>query len=386
MTNIEFKRTPEQVALIQAMASNNKVEAAEAQEAFAAFLSPVIQEVLMAAGFANQIYRDETFDEDDSPSYPVDPIYGQGYGDLAIWSQTVGGGLPTNEVSGMSEIKLRTYELDSAISFDKRYARRARLNVVARYMEFLANQFLVKQERNAFAVLLKVLADASTVTTPGVAASNHVIRSTTAGTFQVDDVNNLWTLVRRLNAAYTGGTPVLTQSRGLTDLYVSPEIKGQIRGFAYNPMNTKSGVLAGTSGAGYASSVVALPDDVRSSIFKSAGTSEIWGVSIHEMLELGVGRKYNDLFDFMAGSKNFTTITGTGSAAFNGATSEILIGVDAGRRAFIRPVATHDENGGQLQTFVDDQFVARAQKIGFFQRLVEGRVCLDSRATAGLIV
>jgi hypothetical protein len=386
MTKIEFKRTPEQIALIKAMASTNKVEAAEAQEAFAAFLGPVVQEVLLQAGFANQIYRDETFDEDDSPSYPVDPIFGQGYGDMSIWSQTVGGGLPTNEVSGLSEIKLRTYELDSAISMDKRYARRARLNVVARYVEFLANQFLVKQERNAFAVLFKLLADATTVTTPGQPAQNHAIRSTTAGTFQVDDVNNLYTLVRRLNAAYTGGTPILTQSRGLTDMYVSPEIKGQIRGFAYNPMNTKSGVTSGTSAAGFTSSTVALPDDVRSEMYKSAGTSEIWGITIHEMLELGTSRKYNDLFDFFAGAKNFSTITGTGSAAFNGATSEILLGIDAGRDAFIRPVATYDENGGQLQTFVDDQFVSRAQKIGFYQTLTEGRVALDKRAVAGLIV
>lgn len=55
---IEFKYTPEQVALAKQMGSNNKVEAAEAQEAFAAFLSPVLQEVLMHAGSASQIYRD----------------------------------------------------------------------------------------------------------------------------------------------------------------------------------------------------------------------------------------------------------------------------------------------------------------------------------------
>ena len=129
---IEFKRTPEQVALIKAMASNNKVEAAEAQEAFAAFLSPVLQEVLMHAGSAAGIYRDEPYDEDDSASFPIDTLYGHEYGDVTIWSQTVGGGLPTNELAGASEIKLRTYDLDSEISFEKRYARRARLNVVGR--------------------------------------------------------------------------------------------------------------------------------------------------------------------------------------------------------------------------------------------------------------
>lgn len=370
---IEFKNTPEQVALIKAMASNNKVEAAEAQEAFAAFLSPVVQEVLMHAGSAAQIYRDEAYNEDDSPSFPIDTLYGQGYGDISIWSQTVGGGLPTNEVAGASEIKLRTYDLDSAISFDKRYARRARLNVVARYIEFAANQLLVKQERNAWAVIMKVLADASTN------SKNHVFRSATAGTFIPDDLSALWTLVSRFNSDYLGGTSTASAA-GLTDLYVSPEIKGQIRSFAYNPVNTRDG--GGTNSAGN----VALPDEVRSQIYRSAGTSEIFGVTIHELLELGESKRYNELFDFFAGSKSFTKADGSSGAQFANSTDELLIGFDMARGSFLRPVETYDDNGGQVQTLVDDQFQARANKMGWYMKLREGRVCLDSRAVVGLIV
>jgi hypothetical protein len=373
---IEFKRTPEQVALVKAMASNSKIEAGEAQEAFAAFLSPVLQEVLMHVGSATNIFTDEPYDEDDSPSFPIDTLYGQGYGDISIWSQTVGGGLPTNELAGASEIKLRTYDLDSAISFDKRYARRARLNVVARYMEFFANQLLVKQERNAWAVIMKVLADATTRNV------NHVFRAGTAGSFVPNDISNLWTLIRRFNTDYLGGSPAIGESAGLTDLYVSPEIKGQIRGFAYNPVNTKAGVVTG--GAGVTS--VTLPEDVRSQIYKSAGTSEIFGVMIHELLELGESRRYNDLFDFFAGSKNYDVFGGTSGSAFDSATDELLVGIDSARNAFIRPVETHDENGGQIQTFVDDQFQARAQKIGWYSKLREGRVVLDARASCGIIV
>jgi hypothetical protein len=369
---IEFKNTPEQVALIKAMASNNKVEAAEAQEAFAAFLSPVVQEVLMHAGSAAQIYRDEAYNEDDSPSFPIDTLFGQGYGDISIWSQTVGGGLPTNEVAGASEIKLRTYDLDSAISFDKRYARRARLNVVARYIEFAANQLLVKQERNAWAVIMKVLADASSN------GKNHVFRSATAGSFIPDDLSSLWTLVSRFNSDYLGGTSTASAA-GLTDIYVSPEIKGQIRSFAYNPVNTRSG--AGTSAGN-----VALPDEVRSQIYRSAGTSEIFGVTIHELLELGESKRYNELFDYFAGAKTFTKADGTGALAFTNSTDELLVGFDMARGAFLRPVETYDDNGGQVQTLVDDQFQARANKMGWYMKLREGRVCLDSRAVVGLIV
>lgn len=371
---IEFKYTPEQVALAKQMGSNNKVEAAEAQEAFAAFLSPVLQEVLMHAGSASQIYRDEPYNEDDSPSYPIDTLYGQGYGDISIWSQTVGGGLPTNEMAGASEIKLRTYDLDTAFSFDKRYARRARLNVIARYVEFAMNQLLVKQERNAWAVIMKVLADAAT------GGKNHVIRAGTAGSFLPDDINSLWTLISRFNSDYLGGTSAASAA-GITDIYVSPEIKGQIRGFAYNPVNTKNGVVTTSGAVG-----VTLPEAERSAIYRSAGTSEIFGVTIHELLELGESKRYNELFDFFAGSKNFTKADGSGSAAFANSTDELLVGFDFARGSFLRPVETYDDNGGSVQTFVDDQFQARANKMGWYVKLREGRVCLDSREVVGLIV
>ena len=371
---IQFEKNPEQVELIKALASDNKTVAVEAQEAFAAFISDVIQQVLLQAGTASLIYRDIEFNEDDSPSIPLDLYYGLNEGHISVWSQTVGGGLPTNFVQGMQEMKINTYRLDSAISMEKRYVRRARLDVVAAGLERMANEILIKQERNAWAVILKLLADASTN------SLDHVLRAGTAGTFQLDDMNKLWTRVRRLNTAFTGGTPVALQSRGLTDIYVSPEIKEQIRAFAYQPMNTRAGTVA-TSGA----TAVPLPDSVRESIYRSAGTSEIFGVTIHELLELGQSRKYNDLFAAFAGSKLF------GGSAFNSSNSELILGIDASRNAFLRPVATFTSfgeggNSGQVKTLPDDQFLARSNKVGFYSFIEEGRVAVDARAAVGLIV
>ena len=364
---IQFEKNPEQIELIKALASENKTVAMEAQEAFAAFISDVVQQVLLQAGSASMIYRDVEFDEDDSPSIPLDLYYGLNEGHISVWSQTVGGGLPTNFVQGMQEMKVNTYRLDSAISMDKRYVRRARLDVVAAGLERMANEILVKQERNAWAVILKLLAEASTNGT------QHVRRVGTAGTFQLDDMNKLWTLVRRLNAAYTGGTPQALQSRGLTDIFVSPEVKEQIRAFAYQPMNTRNS-------AGNSAGNVALPDSVREDIYRAAGTNEIFGVTIHELLELGESRKYNDLFDTFAGSTTF------GGSAFTSATDELILGIDASRNAFLRPVAIQSETRGQVRVLPDDQFLARSQKVGFYSYVEEGRVAVDARAAVGLIV
>jgi hypothetical protein len=370
---IKFEKTPEQVELVKAMGSSNKVQALEAQDAFASFIAPVIQEVLLQAGTASAIYEDMTYDEDDSPSIPVDLYYGEPEGTFSVWQQTVAGGLPTQQIGSFQEIKVSTYPLDSAISFDKRYVRKCRLDVVARGLERLSNDVLIKQERNAWYVILKMLADAKT---KGI---NHVFRAQSAGSFQVEDINKAITLLKRLNAAYTGATPVGNEGRGLTDLYVSPEIMEQIRSFAYNPVNSKQGIASNTTG-------IPLTDSVRERIFSAAGMSDIWGVTLHELLELGVGRKYNVLFDEIASSKAFTKPDGTSSSNSFQSSEEVLIGIDRSRRSFIRTLAVNAETGGSFNLRPDDQFLARSGKVGFYGGLEEGRVALDARAVAGIIV
>ena len=368
---IKFEKTPEQVELVKAMGSSNKVQALEAQDAFAAFIAPVIQEVLLQAGTAAAIYEDMSYDADDSPSIPVDLYYGEPEGTFAVWQQTVAGGLPTQQIGSFQEIKVSTYPLDSAISFDKRYVRKCRLDVVARGLERLSNDVLIKQERNAWYVVLKMLADAQT---KGV---NHVFKSQTSDVFQVEDINKAITLLKRLNASYNGGSPVGNEGRGLTDLYVSPEIMEQIRSFAYNPVNTRQAVGGTTS--------IPLTDSVRERIFNAAGMTDIWGVTLHELLELGVGRKYNVLFDEISGTKSFARPDGSNPGAF-ASTDEVLIGIDRSRRSFIRTLAVNAETGGSFNLRPDDQFLARSGKVGFYGGLEEGRVGLDVRAVAGIIV
>ena len=66
---LKLKNTPEQIELVKALGSRNANASREAQEAFAAFLGPVIQEVLNVAGTASTIYTNSEFDEDDVSLY-----------------------------------------------------------------------------------------------------------------------------------------------------------------------------------------------------------------------------------------------------------------------------------------------------------------------------
>ncbi len=385
---LKLKNTPEQVELVKALGSKNPAIAREASEAFAAFLGPVIQQVLLQAGTASRIYTDAPFNEDDSPSYPLDLYYNEGVGNISVWSQSMAGGLPTSMVSGGQELKIATYRLDAAVGFLKKYARRSRLDVVSKGLERMAQEVLVKQERNAWAVITKALANAVTNN------KKHVTGSTTASVLQVHDFNRLMTLNKRLNESFANGTPDTAYSNGITDLFVSPEMMEQVRAFAYQPMNSRAAF--GQSAAAENSNGIALPDNLREGIFNAAGAQEIYGVALNELIELGIGKKYNVLFDSIVTTDGAAGIpTGgdngalayNGSSAFDKANDEILIGVDNSKGAFIRPIATQDNaSGGSFTVLPDDQFTQRADKTGFYGFLEEGRVCIDSRAVVGLVV
>ena len=74
---MKLKNTPEQVELIKAMGSKNPEISRPATEAFAAFIGPVVQQVLNQANTASYIYTDVEYDEDDNHSYPLDLFYEQ---------------------------------------------------------------------------------------------------------------------------------------------------------------------------------------------------------------------------------------------------------------------------------------------------------------------
>ena len=384
---LKLKNTPEQVELIKAMGSMNQLVAREAQEAFAAFLGPVVRRVLQQAATAGAVYTDAPFNQDEGASYPLDLYYNEtndGY--VSVWSQNVAGGLPTSQdVSAVQELKIATYRLDAAVSITKKYARQARLDVVSKLIERMSQEVLLKQERNAWAVVLNALANASTssVTAASVGitslkAGSHVIPAYNQGRFQLQDLNKLMTLNKRINQSWAGGTTDAAYSNCITDLYVSPEIKEQIRAFAYQPMNTVQATSGQTS--------IPLPDNVRTEVFNSAGMQEIYGVNIVELNELGVGQKYNTLFDeFDSGNVGPLSSAGTADS-FTGSDDELLVGVDNSKGAFVRAIAQDSDTGDTFSTSPDDQFTQRNERIGFYGSLEEGRVCIDARAVVGLTV
>jgi hypothetical protein len=385
--NLKLKSTPEQVELIKAIGSRDMLVSREAQEAFAAFLGPVIMKVIDHAGTASAFYQDSEYDEDDSPSFPLDLYYNEGAGYVTVWSQQMAGGLPSSEVSGVSEMKLSTYRLDSAVSFNKRYARRSRLEIISRAVERMAQEVLVKQERNAWAVVLKAMAEGKTTLDKGGNELDHLFHSGTGTTTPValnmDILNKLMTRMTRIGESFAGGTPSAGSSFGISDLYVSPETMEKLRSLSYQHIG-----YGGDDEVHSASRTVDnVPESVKEEIWRSAGMASIWGVSLHELLELGKGHKYSKLLDDFTSGAVIGDADGANNVTYANASHDVAIGIDASKGAFIRALARNADSGSTFTALPDDQWnLNRLDKAGFYGSLEEGRVCIDSRAIAGIVL
>lgn len=385
---INIEKTPENLKLFTSLASKNKAEKEFAHESLANFIGPVLQEVINNAPTLSNFWRTMEFDENANPSIPLDlylDILEEDF--ISVWSQAEPGGLPYNQPTPPTqELKFGTYTLDSAIAFNSKYAREGRLDIIGKTMTRLAQEVMLKQERNSAGLLLRALAKAQTSVrgTP----TSHIIRSHRKGEFLLEDFNRMFTLIKRIYSAWNGGTPVGSTPRGLTHLVVSPEIIEYLRGMAYNPINTRAGVVSGDLTAGAASTTVTLPESMREQIHNSAGVPEFFNVKLFEFNEFGVGYKYNDLFGYFADTTVYPDNYASGGAAkaFDPATEQILVGLNLNAESLVRPVEASSDTGVQFSVEPDDQFVKRTGKIGFYGSLREGRLILDERVLTGIIV
>ena len=381
---ITLKRTQEQLDLIKAMASKNRETAYNAQVALAEFIGPVVSEVINNAPTISNLFTPLQYNADDNPSLPLDlyyDVFDEDY--IKVYSQSVAGGLPTNVVQPTAaELKFTTYTLDSAVAFDRKYASRSRLDVIGKTFTRVAQEVLLKQERTSSNLLMTALAEATAGNATFTAKNRNVFRTAKANVFQLDDINKLITKARRVNASWSGGTPAGAR-HGITDLLVSPEVVEQIRSIAYQPMNTRSAV--GT--ADKDSTSIPATDAIRNDVWRSSGITEFFGINIMEVLELGDGKRFNTVFDTVAGTTDYLDHgSTTASSAFAGATEQIIVGLDRSRDSLIRAVAVDSDTGSEFNLVADDQFSIRQQRIGYYGALEEGRMVVDNRALVGLIM
>lgn len=367
---ITIKRSQESLELIKALASNNRDTVWDAQVAIAEIVGPVLEKQADQAQVLSNLFELKTFDEGANPSIPLDAfrdITDENY--FSIWSQAVDGGLPSNEIRPVTgEYKITLSRIDTAQNFHKKFIAQGQTDMVTRAFERMAQEMLVKDETLSAGMIFSAVAAAETN------GKQHVIRASIPGRLTLDDFNTLKIFSKRLYKSWAGGTPQGPSKAGFTDLFLSPEMMGEIRKMAYNPVNTQAAPMEGAVKNG-----IAAPDEIRRQIYSSAGDPTFFGVTFHEYNEFGIDQKYNKLFKKLANAKEFD------GSQFDEKTSEIILGIDNSVDSLYRFASTN--GNGQTMTFEpDDQYTRRSGKIGWYGYKDEGRIILDNRALVALIV
>lgn len=395
---ITFSNTPEQNELVRAMGSRNEFESKAAQEAFAQLLATQLGYIYQQADTTKFLYEDFEYKQGDDPSFPLELFANVAAGYFSIWTNPMPGGVPTNNVvQSIQEVKFATYRLDSAWSLLAKYARTMRLDIIAKALERLLQEVLLKTNINAWSVALLALAQAQHTLghAAGATPTGHVFRSATAGAFTLDEFNKLLTFFRRVNGSWNGGTPVGGGGRP-TDMIMSPEMMQYIRAMSYNPINTTAAnkVAITANSQQSAAAVVTLPEAQRAQVFGSGGVPQFYGINIMELNELGFNQDYPVLFGSYAnaaGSQYASNIPlqGIGAAngaTFNPATDELVVVVDATKQLGMRAIGTDADTGSIFSLEPDDQFTKRSGRIGWNGGIEEGRMFVESRSLAALVV
>lgn len=359
-----IERSPERVELMQLMASEDKQVAYKAQLAYAAqFLRPMVQRLIDQRSTVSEIFRKEVLPKGAPQTVPIDPYADYHEGDFHVWSTTKAGGLTTQTVEGLSEYPFIYSNLDSALYLNNDFMAQARLDLMGKAINRVVQEFVAKEERLGWTAILTALASGTNTN-----GQNHTISATTANRLQIDDFNRLKVLVTRLYQSFAGGS--IAGDYGLTDMYMSPERSADIRALSYQPVNTIA--VPDTQ----ESTVLGLPDRIREDIFRAAGQSELWGVTLHELRELGDGRKLNKIFDTLSSD----------SPSFTAATDDLVIGMDLSQDVAISPVSG-DATGNTVRVKVDDQFYAsREEKTGWTFKKDIAYLVIDNRWVVGLVV
>lgn len=372
---ITIEKNADNVKLLKQMADKNLVKAMEAREAFAAFITQPILEVIESAPVIQALFSSSTYDYGTPSTIPLAQLWDIKTNDfIKVWTQSRPGGLATSQNSSVDELTVMTYPLTSAVAFPLNYVRAARVEVVAQFLQRMAQEFLYKQEVNSFAILGASVTQGTYTNRVTGANTTQIIRSNTQGVVVPQDISALITLMARINSSWVGGTPS-GATRAITTLVGSPEFMGVIRNMAFEPLNTTLRTVYPLGG----------PDKFRQDIYDSAGGVSIYGMELISVFDMGQGYPYNIVAGSYAGSTTYPGFGGAAAAVFSPGSEQLVIGVDRRRDYLVRLVESNPDDNSTLTVQTDNQWSNRAEEIGFWSRIREGRVAIDSRNVCALL-
>jgi hypothetical protein len=299
-----------------------------AQRQMAKALELPLRKGVLIGNVLGDIFETINVEPGASTEYPLDMISPGLEGEHVAYTNPGHGRIPERAVES-DFVTIPTYSITSSIDYLLRYAREARWDVAARAAQVMEAGFVKKMNDDGWHTLLAAGVDRNILVYDGDA---------TAGLFSKRLISLMQTVMRRNAGGNTGSA-----NRGrLSDVYVSPEALEDVRNWGLDEVS----------------------DATRERIYNTPGeapVTNIFGVRLRDLDELGEGQEYQEFF-----------LNGLGGAV-EASDLELVVGLDQGASdSFIMPMKQ------ALQVF-EDPALHRQQRVGYYGWAELGFGVLDNR-------
>ncbi len=316
------------ISLYKKTGADDQNVAYAAQREMAKALELPLRKGVLIGNVLGDIFETINVEPGASTEYPLDMISPGLEGEHVAYTNPGHGRIPERAVES-DFVTIPTYSITSSIDYLLRYAREARWDVAARAAQVMEAGFVKKMNDDGWHTLLAAGVDRNILVYDGDA---------TAGLFSKRLISLMQTVMRRNAGGNTGSA-----NRGrLSDVYVSPEALEDVRNWGLDEVS----------------------DATRERIYNTPGeapVTNIFGVRLRDLDELGEGQEYQEFF-----------LNGLGGAV-EASDLELVVGLDQGASdSFIMPMKQ------ALQVF-EDPALHRQQRVGYYGWAELGFGVLDNR-------
>jgi hypothetical protein len=326
---INQRPSDEFIALLRKSGDADINVASAAQREFAKALELPLRKGVLVGNVLGNIFETIAVEPGSTTEYPLDLISPGLEGEHVAYTNPGHGRIPERSVEG-DYVMIPTYSITSSVDYLLRYAREARWDIVGRAMQVMEAGFVKKMNDDGWHTILAAGVDRNILVYDADA---------TAGLFSKRLVSLMQTVMRR----NSGGNSASVGRGRLTDMYVSPEALEDIRNWGLDQVDevTRREIYTASEGG--------------------APITRIYGVSLHDLDELGEGQEYQNFFDNdLSGDVQSSDL-------------ELVVGLDQSTNdSFVMPVKE------QLQVY-EDPTLHRQQRAGYYGWAELGFGVLDNR-------
>jgi hypothetical protein len=319
--------TAEEVALLKRIGSPKREESVAAMENFAEAIILPLRQGIMAGDIVTDIFQRIDLQPGVNAEFPLDFLAPGTEKDYVAYAIPSHGRTPEKKIEG-DYVTIPTFDIGNTISWNLKYARDARWDLVSKALRTMRDGFVKKTNDDGWHVLLAAGVDRNILVFDADAS---------AGQFTKRLISLMKVVMRR-----NGGGNSTSINRGkLTDLYLSPEALEDMRDWKIDQVD----------------------DITRREIYVADdGTiNRVFSVNLHDIDELGEDQEYQSYFTNELGG---TLASGD---------VELVVGLDLrSEDSFVMPIRA------DVEIYPDDQ-LHRRRMAGYYGWKEHGFGVLDSR-------